>query len=77
LVKIDRGALPADPHKYLIRWKNFLYHLLNIYGAGDIRQNEMHTVQPFVPQLSASEFEFAIGKVKDINLQVLIRFQQN
>jgi hypothetical protein len=36
----------------------------NVHGAGGVRQTEMHTVEPFVPQPSASEFEAAIGKLK-------------
>jgi hypothetical protein len=31
---------------------------------GGVRQTEMHTAEPFVTEPSASEFEFAIGKLK-------------
>jgi hypothetical protein len=37
----------------------------------------MHTAEPFVPEPSASNVEIAIGKLKVINIQILIRFQQN
>jgi hypothetical protein len=37
----------------------------------------MQTAEPFVPQTSACEAEVAIGKLKSINLEVMIRFQQN
>jgi hypothetical protein len=37
---------------------------------GDIRQTEMHTAEPFVPEPSASKVEVA-------SRQVLIRFQHN
>jgi hypothetical protein len=51
--------------------------LLNVHGSGTVRQSEMHTAEPFVPEHSASEFEVAFGKLKNITLQVYIRFQQN
>jgi hypothetical protein len=54
-----------------------LGELLNVHGAGGVRQTEIHTAEPFVPEPSASEFEVAIGKLKRHKLQVLIRFQQN
>jgi hypothetical protein len=38
LVKDERGDLPADPHKVLNYWKNYICHLLNVHGAGCIMQ---------------------------------------
>jgi hypothetical protein len=64
LVKDKRGNLLMDPHKILNRWKNYFCQLLNIHGAGGVRQTEMHTAEPFVPEPSASEVEVAIGKLK-------------
>jgi hypothetical protein len=32
--------------------------------VGGVRQTEIHTAEPFVPELSVSEFEVAIGKLK-------------
>jgi hypothetical protein len=48
----------------LNRWKNYFRELLNINGAGGVRQTEIHTAEPFVPEPSASEGEAAIGKLK-------------
>jgi hypothetical protein len=64
LGKDERGDLLADPHKILNRWKNYFCQLLNIHGAGGVRQTEMHTVDPFVPEPGASEVEVAIRKLK-------------
>jgi hypothetical protein len=64
LVKDERGDLLADPQKILNRRKNYFCQLLNVHGAGGVRQTEMHTAEPFVPQPSASEAEAAIGKLK-------------
>jgi hypothetical protein len=64
LVKDERGDLLADPHKILNTWKNYFCQLLNVHGAGGVRQTEMHTAEPFVPEPSASEVEVAVGKLK-------------
>jgi hypothetical protein len=64
LVKDDGGDLVADPHKILNRWKNYFCQLLKVHGAGGVRQTEMHTAEPFVPEPSSSEVEVAIGKLK-------------
>jgi hypothetical protein len=32
--------------------------------VGDVRQTEMHTAEPFVPEPSASEVEVAMGKLE-------------
>jgi hypothetical protein len=37
---------------------------LNVHGAGGVRQTEMHTAEPFVPEPSASEGEVTVGKLK-------------
>jgi hypothetical protein len=64
LVKDERGDLLADPHKPLNRWKNYFCELLNVYGAGGVRQIEIHTAVPFVPEPCASKAGGAIGKLK-------------
>jgi hypothetical protein len=63
-VKDERGDLLADLHNILNRWKNYFCQLLNVQGAGGVRQTEMHTAQTFVPEPSTSEAEVAIGKLK-------------
>jgi hypothetical protein len=50
---------------------------LNVQEPGSIRQIEIHTAEPFVPESSAAEVEVAIRKLKRYNAQVLNRFQQN
>jgi hypothetical protein len=46
------------------RWKNYFCQLLNVQGPGCIRQTEIHTAEPFVPEPSAAELEVAISKLK-------------
>ena len=42
--------------------KNYFSQLLNVHGATDVRQEEIHTAEPLVPEPSA--FELAIEKLK-------------
>jgi hypothetical protein len=64
LVKDKRGNLLADLHNISNKWKNYFCHLLNVHRAGSVRQTQMHTAEPLVPEPSASEVEAAIGKLK-------------
>jgi hypothetical protein len=56
--------LLAYPQKNLTRWKNYFCQLLNVQGPGGIRQTEIPTAEPFVPEPSAAEDEVAIRKKK-------------
>jgi hypothetical protein len=58
LVKDEGSDLLAD------RWKNDFCQLSDVHGTGGVRQTEMHTAEPLVPEPSASEAEVAIGKLK-------------
>jgi hypothetical protein len=64
LLKDKRGNRLADPHKFLIRWKNYFCQLPNVHGAGSVRQTEMHTAEPFVSEPSAAEVVVTGGMVK-------------
>ena len=64
IVKDEKGDLVADFHSILARWRNHFSQLLNVLGVNDVRQTEIHTAEPLVPELSASEFEMAIEKLK-------------
>jgi hypothetical protein len=57
LVKDERGDFLADPQNILNRWKNYFCQFLNVQGADGIRQTEIQTAEPFLPGLSAAEFE--------------------
>jgi hypothetical protein len=77
LVKDERGELVADPHKIWNWWKNYFCKLLNVHGMGVVRQTEMHTAEPFVPESSACDVQIAIGKLKRYDSPGVVRFQQN
>jgi len=63
-VKDDKGDLVADSHSILARWRNYFSQLLNVHGVNDVRQTEIHTAEPLVPEPSASEVELATEKLK-------------
>jgi hypothetical protein len=46
------------------RWRNYFSKLLNVHWVNDVRQTEIHTAKPLVPEPSALEFELAIEKLK-------------
>jgi hypothetical protein len=56
---------------------NHFSQLLNIHGVNDVRQTELHTAEPVVPEPSAFGIELAIEKLEVTYRQVLIKFQQN
>jgi hypothetical protein len=48
----------------LNRWKNFFNQVLNIHGVYNVRQMDIHTAEPLVPEPSLVKVEIAIGKLK-------------
>jgi len=65
IVKDEKGELVADPHSIMARWRNYFSQLLNVHEDNEVRQAEIHTVEPLVPERSAFEVEVAIGKLKN------------
>ena len=63
-VKDEKGDLVADSHSIMARWRNYFSQLLNVHEVKNVRQAEIHTVEPLVPEPSAFEFELAIEKLK-------------
>ena len=49
----------------MARWRKYFSKLLNVHEVNDIRQAEIHTVEPLVPEPSVFEFELAIEKLKN------------
>jgi hypothetical protein len=44
--------------------KNFFNQVLNVHGVHDVRQMDIHTAEPLVPEHGLVEAEIAIGKLK-------------
>ena len=78
LVKNMNGVLVTDCNSILARWKEHLSQPLNVHGFIHVRQKEIHTAEPLVPEPSAFVFELAIEKLKKTtHHQVLIKSQRS
>jgi hypothetical protein len=64
IIKDENGNLIADPQSVLNRWKNIFNYVLNVQGVHNVRQTDIHTAEPLVPEPSLVEVEIAIGKLK-------------
>jgi hypothetical protein len=64
IIKDENGNLLADSHSVLNGWKNVFKQMLNVHGVHDVRQMDIHTAEPLVPESSLVEVEIAIGKLK-------------
>jgi hypothetical protein len=59
--------LVTDSQSILARWRNYLSQLLHagsVHGVNEVRQTEIHTAEPLVPESSAFEVERATEKLK-------------
>jgi hypothetical protein len=65
-VKVKNGYLLADSRKILNTWQNYS-QLLNVHRVNDVRQIEIHTAEPLVPDPGPFEVEIAIAKLKRYN----------
>jgi hypothetical protein len=64
IIKDENGNLLADPPVCLEKVEKFFNQVLNVHGAHDVRQMDIHTAEPLVPEPSLVEVEIAIGKLK-------------
>jgi hypothetical protein len=64
IVKDETGDLVADSHRIMVRRRNYFSQILNVHGVSDVRQAEIHTAEPLVPEPNALEVELAIEKLK-------------
>ena len=69
IVKDEKGDLVADPHSITARWRNYFSQLFNVHEVKEVRQAEIHTVEPLVPEPSAFKVELAIEKLKNYKSQ--------
>jgi hypothetical protein len=64
IIKYENGDLFADSHSVLNRWMNQFFELLNINGVYNVRQTDIQTAEPLVPEQSAFEFEINVVKLQ-------------
>jgi hypothetical protein len=63
-VKDENGDLVGDSHNILSMWKNYFCQLLNVHRVSDVRQIEIHTAEPLVPDPSPFKVEIATANFK-------------
>jgi hypothetical protein len=63
IVKDKIDNLLADPQNVLNKWKEFFNKALYVHAVHDVRQMDVHTAEPLVPEPSLVETEVAIGKL--------------
>jgi len=66
-VKDEKGYLVADSHSIVARWRKYFFQLFNVHGVKDVRQAEIHTAEPLVPEPSAAEVELKSHKSPGID----------
>lgn len=59
IVKNEKGGVVANPDRGLATWMNHFSELQNAPGVNDVRQNQISTAEPLVPDPSAFEFVMA------------------
>ena len=64
IVKDEKGDNVADCHRILDRWRNHSSQLQSVHGVNGVRQTEIHTAEPLVPEPSAFDVEMAIERLK-------------
>jgi hypothetical protein len=62
--------LVTDSHRILARWSINFSQLFIVHGINDVRQTEIRTAEPPLPELSAFEIEIAFEKLKRLKLPV-------
>ena len=77
IVMDEKGDLVRDYHGIVAGWSSQFSQLLNDHGVYDVRQTEIHTPEPLVPESSVFEVEMASEKLKLKNHHVLIKSQQD
>jgi len=58
------GYLVTDSHSIFSGLRNHFSWLQNLHVVNDVRQTEIHTAEPFVPELSSFKVEVATEKLK-------------
>ena len=63
-MKDEKGDLVADCHSILGSWRNHFSQLFHVHEVKEIRQTEIQTAEPPVPEPSDLEVDLAIVKLK-------------
>jgi len=77
ILKNEKSDLITDSHSVMVRWRKKFSQLFNVHRVSDVRQREINTTGPLLPEPSAFEFEIAIDKLKRQKSPRMIKSQQN
>jgi hypothetical protein len=61
IIKDGNGNLLADPQSVLNRWKSFFNQAYSVHGVHDVKQMDIHTAEPLVPEPSWSKWKLLLG----------------
>jgi len=50
IVQVEKGDLVTGSHSILPRWRKHFSQLFCVHGVNDVRQTEIHTAEPSVPE---------------------------
>jgi hypothetical protein len=64
IVKDKKGDLVADCHRIMAIMRNHFCQLLDVHEVSDVRQTEILTAEPLLPESSACEVGMALEKLK-------------
>ena len=64
MIKNQNEELLADSNSILNRWKGYFSQLLNVHKDNDVREIEIQTAEPLIPDPTLLEFEIATEKLK-------------
>jgi hypothetical protein len=64
LANDENGCLLASSHTILYRCKNYFSQLLSVHRVSGVRQVEIHTAEPLLPEPGPFGVEIAVAKVE-------------
>jgi len=53
-------VIPLHTVNVFARWMNNFFQILNVCGVNDVKQTEIHTAEPPVPEMNAFDVEMAV-----------------
>jgi len=68
IVKDEKDYLFSDSHSISASWRDHFSQLLNVHGVSEVRQIEIHTAEPPVPQPCDFELEYSVEKLKKFQI---------
>ena len=60
----EKFDLVTDSYGILARWRKHFSQPLNVHGVHNVRQREIYTTEPVLPDPSAFEFEMVMVNLK-------------